>query len=175
MHLSIQMLADLTENHKDAMINFLFTESSKLCQQISHGLQIEVIDHSFYNEITGRLIVENVQIEGESDIDIKMYLPFRKDRRASVLQNQGHSGGLQSLQKRQSFASGFSQGTYIASKANDGSGLVQGPRRVLSPTAERPYSYLLKVLTLRTKTGILMRHSFPMLYSVENHSAQLPT
>lgn len=165
MHLSIQCLSDLTEIHGDAMMNHLFTDSAKLCQQISHGLQIEVIDHSFYDEITSRLIVDHVQIEGESDIDIKMYLPFRKDRRASVLQHQIPGN----VHKSQSFASGFSQGTYIASKSTD-NGLFQGPRRVVTPTVELPYSYLLKVLTLRTKTGILMRHSFPNLFAVEKQT-----
>ncbi len=164
MHLNLPTLCELTEMQGETLFSHIFTDTSKLCQHISCGLQIEVIDNSFYSEISGRLIVDNVQIEGDSDIDIKMYLPFRKDRRASVLQQHQEGGPL----KRQSFASGFSQGTYIASRSTEIGGSSQGQRRIVAPAVELPYSYLLKVLTLRAKTGVLMRHSFPRLYSVGN-------
>jgi hypothetical protein len=138
----------------DMTVNRIFTDSSRLSQNISNGLQIEIIDSGFYDEVINKLMLNGVQIDNPQ-IDIKMYLPFRRDRRASVL-----------AQERSSFTSLSGQS---GSKKIETSNNLQQSRRAASAAMERPFDFLLKVLTLRNRVGALMKYSFPIIYSVDTN------
>ncbi len=158
--LSLQILSEVTETTPDHMLQYVFNDSAKLCHHISSGLQIEIIDNSFYDEIVRLLIKDDVQIEHESiDLQITNYIPAKKDRRVSVI-----TPGQPQMNKRASFHQNAASAGLLKDFQNN---IGAKHRPSTTDTINLRFGYLLKVLTLRSKNGTLLQHSFPSLFIIE--------
>lgn len=163
MLLSMDMMSEITETMSDNMMPYVFKESAKLCHHISTGLQIEIIDQSFYEDITRVMIKDHVQVEqDEVEIDIAKYIPVKKDRRVSVI-----TPGQPQLNKRASFHQNAATAGLLRDFQNSHENPLNDHRPSTTGNTNFRYGYLLKVLVLRSRNGNLLKHSFPSLYIIE--------
>lgn len=163
MLLSMQVLTEVTDTIPELMLSVIFNESAKLCHHISTGLQIEIIDNRFYEEITQRMIKDDRHLEPEEvDIDVTKYIPAKKDRRVSVITPGQH------MSKRESFHKNAATAGLLRDFQQGAGAAIAGDfhRPSTTDNVNLRYGYLLKVLALRSKSGTLLQHSFPSLYYV---------